>query len=61
MCKGTGVLASSSFVITGLAPVIHVFASLCSIRHGCVDARNEPRHGASRYSVAVGEQRRIRP
>jgi hypothetical protein len=51
--------APFSFVIAGLVPAIHVFASLRSARRGCVDARSKSGHDVSECTVTESEQGRI--
>ena len=55
MTKGS---ALSSFVMTGLVPAIHVFASHCVARRGRLDARNKSGHDVTGHSVTEGPQGR---
>jgi hypothetical protein len=55
MTKGS---ALSSFVMAGLVPAIHVFASHCVARPGRLDARNKSGHDVTGYSVTEGPQGR---
>jgi hypothetical protein len=57
MCDSTRASATCSFVMAGLVPAIH---GPHAVAQKGVDARNKSGHDASEYSVAEGEQRRIR-
>jgi hypothetical protein len=59
MGQTTRASAPSSFVLAGLGPAIHVFASHRIARRGGVDARNKSGHDVFEYSVTEGRQGRV--